>query len=106
VWIVPDDADTDVATGSSCAYDTIVMSQGGSEHYAGREIRRVCCGDRLNPQPKPDIQHATQFVLAKIVPITTIDIGPASMNKMSNPCLPKIVSSGSLPGANNPTCRY
>lgn len=53
-----------------------------------------------------DIPHSVQFIFARIAPITTINIGPASINRTSTPCLPKIVSSGSLPGANNPTRRY
>jgi len=34
VWIVPDDADTNVSTGSVCAYDRIVMTDDGEEDYA------------------------------------------------------------------------
>lgn len=34
VWIIPDDADTNFAPGSACAYDRIVMTKGTTQDYA------------------------------------------------------------------------
>jgi endonuclease/exonuclease/phosphatase family metal-dependent hydrolase len=34
IWIVPDDADTNFASGSECAYDRIVMTEETEEDYA------------------------------------------------------------------------
>ena len=34
-WVVPDNADTNVATSSACAYDRVVLDAGAASHYNG-----------------------------------------------------------------------